>query len=704
MQRRFDPSPTPSEPPRPSRFPGFAPGFDPDEVPRCNHSNNPAFAQILGGRLRRRQVLRGGLAAAVTVLFGPSRQGGGGPEVARAAIAPSATASNAQGMRLGFKGVPVSSADTFVVPEGYTARWFIPHGEPITGNFPAYGLDNSGADQGMQVGSHHDGMHFFPLNGSSTEGLLVLNHEYIEPRFLHRAAMGLPLQSGSVPLREDGRREPDQVLKEINAHGVTVVRVRRRGDGSWMVLRDRHNRRITGQTPMEIGGPVRGNEALKTRYSPDGTRTRGTLNNCAHGVTPWNTYLTCEENWARYFLNRSKGADGKPDLPREQRRYEMSTGEMSRYGWERAADGADGFVRFDVTPTGDRAIADYRNEANGFGWIVEINPFDPDSVPVKRTALGRFAHEGVVFQPAIEGQPVVCYSGDDSEFEYIYKYVSAEPYRQRTANGSLLDEGTLYVAKFNEDGTGEWLSLVFGQGALTAANGFRDQADVLLNTRAAADAVGATKMDRPEWGAVDPATGAVYFTLTNNADRTAEQVDAANPRPGNRTGQIIRWRERGDDPTAIAFEWDLFLLAGPPDNSRTLDGRSLDASNHFSSPDGLWFDALGRLWIQTDMSESVLNQGDHAQYGNNQMLVADPRSGEVRRFLTGPIGQEITGVVMTPDQRTMFVNVQHPGATTPGPEFAAGQVRSRWPEQVDSRYPRSATVIITKDDGGIIGT
>lgn len=700
MQRRFDRFSIPSEP----SHPGFAPGFDPDEVPLRNDSNNPAFAQILGGRLRRRQVLRGGLAAAVTVFFGQARKGGWEPEAASAAIAPSSVASNAQGARLSFKGVPVSSTDTFVVPEGYTARWFIPQGEPIAGDFPAYGLDNSGADQAMQVGSHHDGMHFFPLAGSSTEGLLVLNHEYIEPRFLHRAAIGLPLKAGSVPLREDGRRDADQVLKEINAHGVTIVRIRRQGDGSWMVVRDRHNRRITGQTPMEFSGPVRGSSALQTRYSPDGTRTRGTLNNCAHGVTPWNTYLTCEENWARYFLNRSKGADGKPDLPREQRRYEMSTGEMSRYGWERAAGGADEFVRFDVTPMGDRAIADYRNEANGFGWVVEVNPFDPDSVPVKRTALGRFAHEGVVFQPAIEGQPVVCYSGDDSEFEYIYKYVSAEPYRQRTANGRLLDEGTLYVAKFKGDGTGEWLPLVFGQGALTAANGFRDQADVLVNTRAAADAVGATKMDRPEWGAVDPATGAVYFTLTNNADRTADQVDKANPRPENRTGQIIRWRERGDDPTAIAFEWDLFLLAGPSANSRTLDGRSLDASNHFSSPDGLWFDQSGRLWIQTDVSESALNQGDHAQYGNNQMLVADPRSGEVRRFLTGPIGQEITGVVMTPDQRTMFVNVQHPGATTTDAEFAAGQVRSRWPEQVEGRYPRSATVIITKDDGGIIGT
>lgn len=708
VQHHSDPSHTS---PGPSRR-RFALGFDPEEEPLCNHSNNGSFASLLRGRLRRRQVLRGGIAAAVTVLFGASRKGLAEMEPAGAAIAPVTAPGAPQGSGLlGFKGVPVSSADTLVVPEGYTARWLIPHGEPITGSFPAYGLDNTGAEQAMQVGSHHDGMHFFPMegrfspNGSSTDGLLVLNHEYIEPRYLHRAAQGLPLKAGSVPLRGDGRRDADQVLKEINAHGVTVVRIRRQGDGTWAVVRDdRHNRRITGQTPMAIGGPVRGSEGVKTRYSPDGTGARGTLNNCAHGVTPWNTYLTCEENWARYFHNRAKGPDGTPNLPREQGRYGISTGEMSRYGWERATGGADEFVRFDVTPQGDRAIADYRNEANTFGWVVEVNPFNPDSVPVKRTALGRFAHEGVVFHRAVEGQPVVCYSGDDSQFEYIYKYVSARPYHQRTADGSLLDEGTLYVAKFKDDGTGEWLPLEFGQRGLTPANGFRDQADVLINTRTAADVVGATKMDRPEWGAVDPATGAVYFTLTNNSERGADQVDAANPRANNGTGQIIRWREGGDDPAAIAFEWDLFLLAGPPDNSRTLGGQPLDETNQFSSPDGLWFDRAGRLWIQTDMSENVLNVGDHAPYGNNQMLVADPRSGAVRRFLTGPIGQEITGVVMTPDQRTMFVNVQHPGATTSEAEFAAGQVRSRWPDQLPTRYPRSATVVITKDDGGVIGT
>ena len=557
----------------------------------------------------------------------------------------------------------------------------------------------------MQIGQHHDGMHFFPIEGespylgSSQDGLLVLNHEYIEPRFLHTAAVGLTLNAGDVPMNADGTRDADQVLKEINAHGISIVRIRQQETGTWEVVRDSHNRRITGLTPMEFTGPVRGSEFLKTRYSPEGTGTRGTLNNCAHGVTPWNTYLFCEENWARYFRN----GDPEASLPREQTRYGVSR-EMSRYGWERAQGQGDDYVRFDVSRLGNSPQEDYRNEVNGFGWVVEVDPFNPNDTPKKRTALGRFAHEGVVFQPAVPGQPVVCYSGDDARFEYIYKYVSADSYDPATASGELLNRGRLYVARFHEDGGGEWLPLVFGEGPLTPENGFSSQADVLVNTRTAADVLGATKMDRPEWGAIDPETGAVYFTLTNNTRRTEDQVDAANPRAENTWGHIIRWREGGDGPTATQFEWDVFVLAGPEMDSETLKGEPLEETNIFACPDGLWFDGHRRLWIQTDISESVMNQGEHAQFGNNQMLAADPDTGEIRRFLTGPIGQEITGVVSTPDQRTLFINVQHPGATTSAEAFAAGSVVSRWPDHSPNLYPRSATVVITKIDGGVIGT
>ncbi|PPS46083.1 Tat pathway signal protein [Chroococcidiopsis sp. TS-821] len=668
--------------------------FDSDGEPICNRSNNPYFSSILNSRLQRRQVLRGTLAAAVTSLFA-------GPILDGLKARP---ASGSTTNKLGFKAVPVSEADTIVVPEGYTARVLIPWGEPISGSFPSYSLKNTGAEQGMQVGQHHDGMHFFPIEGkspyegSSVDGLLVVNHEYIEPRYTHAAAIGQALGPDDFPKKEDGTRETDQVLKEMNGHGVTITRISRQSDGSWKVVRDPRNRRITALTPMEIRGPVRGSDLVKTKYSPDGTRTRGTINNCAHGVTPWNTYLTCEENWARYFLNNDE------DVPRDHERYGVSTDGTSRYGWELADSKADEYIRFAASASGASATEDYRNEPNTFGWVVEIDPFNPKSTPVKHTYLGRFAHEGVVFQPPVEGQPIVCYSGDDARFEYIYKYVSAQPYCRATANGTLLDDGTLYVARFNEDGTGNWLALKFGENGLTPENGFQDQADILVNTRTAADFVGATKMDRPEWGAIDPRNRNVYFTLTNNSNRKPDQVDAANPRPENDWGHIIRWSEAGNNPTATSFKWDIFVLAGPEDDSRKLSGRPLNADNIFVNPDGLWFDADARLWIQTDIGESSQNQGEFAQFGNNQMLAADPDTGEIRRFLTGPIGQEITGVVTTPDQRTMFINVQHPGATTSEEEFAAGKINSRWPNQDPKIYPRSATVVITKDDGGIIGT
>ncbi len=656
--------------------------IDAGDEPLCNTSANPTFETVVA----RRDVLRGGLAAAMACMFaGPMLSG----RAAMAATSPAAL--------LGFQAIPPSAADTVTVPKGYSVRALLPWGTPITADAPDFAPGNSGADQAGQMGSHHDGMNFFPIDGSSSDGLLVLNHEYVEPRFMHASAAGQALDSGGYVPR-DGKRPADEVLREINAHGISVVRIRKQADSTWQAVRgDRLNRRVTGATVAEIGGPVRGSRLVVTRFSPTGERTRGTLNNCAHGVTPWNTYLTCEENWAGYFTNTDQ-SDQKPNLPREHARYGVRTG-TSRYGWELADSGDEAFMRFDASTKGASPADDFRNEPNTFGWVVEIDPFDPASTPIKRTALGRFAHEGVVFQPAVEGQPVVCYSGDDARFEYIYKFVSAKPYAKATAGGHLLDDGTLSVAKFNADGSGQWLPLVHGRPGLTTADGFADQADVLVNTRAAADAVGATKMDRPEWGAVDPATGAVYFTLTNNSRRGEQDVDAANPRAKNTSGHIVRWTETAPD----AFAWDLFLLAGGPDGSTGPTGKPLTADNMFVCPDGLWFDADRRLWIQTDVSESVVNTGAYEPFGNNQMLACDPDSGDIRRFLTGPIGQEITGVVTTPDLKTMFVNVQHPGATTTKEEFADGKFRSSWPDG-NGAIPRSATLVITKDDGGVIGS
>ena len=663
------------------------------DEPLSNRQMNRLFSSVLEARLARRQLLKGSAGAAALGFFGlglagcksssSSDDNGGSPSPAPL---------------LGFSAVAVSSADEIVVPEGYSYQVIIPWGTPILGSFPSFSVNSTGADQAEQVGSHHDGMHFYPIDGSSDDGLLVLNHEYVEPRLMHAAAQGLALTSSALPPLVDGERPADQVRKEANAHGVSVVRIVKGANNEWSVQPDALNRRITALTPMEIHSPVRGSDFVKTLYSPNGTMTRGTLNNCGNGYTPWGTYMAAEENWAGYFTN-------KGDNPREHSRYGVQTGATSRYAWELADNGADEFVRFDASIKGATAADDYRNEPVCFGWMVEIDPFDPTSNPKKRTAMGRFGHEGVVFAPAEEGKPVVCYSGDDSRFEYIYKFVTAANYNAATANGSLLDEGTLYVARFNDDGTGEWLPLVYGQNGLDEANGFTSQADVLVNTRLAADFMGATPMDRPEWGAVDPANGDVYFTLTNNTSRNAGNVNEANPRVTNRHGHIIRWKEDGGEQAATTFSWDIFLFGGDSGESGVdtnigydPNGDVLIADNILSSPDGLWIDPDSRVWIQMD-------SGYTDPFGNCAMLVADPTTGDLKRFLVGPIDQEITGITMTPDQRTLFINVQHPGEGTSATDFAAGNYTSSWPDFMPAtRPPRSATVVVWKNDGGIVGS
>ncbi|WP_058834491.1 PhoX family protein [Luteimonas abyssi] len=631
-----------------------------------NRSGNPHFADVLDVRLKRRRLLQGGIGLAVGLgLLGS----------AGALAAPGKPAFPGRRSPLGFTAVPVGRGDDIIVPPEYTFSVILPWGEPIAGRYPPYrdGGLNSGAEQEQQVGMHHDGMHFFPLRGDalhrSSAGLLVMNHEYIDALALHPDG----------PVTRNGIRDADQVRKEIAAHGVSVVELRRRGT-EWVTVRGRYNRRVTGATPMTIAGPARGHAKLRTRHSPEGTATRGTLNNCAHGFTPWRTYLTCEENWAGYFVNRG-------ERPREHSRYGVATG-SGRYRWETVE------TRFDATPHGDDPALDFRNEPNHFGWIVEIDPFDAGSIPVKRTALGRFAHEGLVFSQPRPGERLAAYMGDDSQNEYIYKYVSRESYTPGRAPGTLLDDGTLYVARFHDDGHGEWLALdlddpTFAAAAREAGVAFADQGDVLINTRLAADIAGGTPMDRPEWGAVDPNTGAVYFTLTNNSARSPDRVDEANPRGPNPYGHIIRFDEQAGRSDATAFTWDLFLLSGTAEDSLGPDLQPLDDDNIHASPDGLWFDHNGLLWIQTDMSGSQLGSGP---FGNNQMLVANPATGELKRFLVGPNGCEVTGVVSTPDGRTLFVNIQHPGE-------GGG---SGWPG--NRLKPRSATVVVTRRDGGIVGT
>ena len=649
--------------------------------PICNHSAGDDFYDVVNRQLNRRSVLKGGLGLAVGAFIASPLLAACAPRVGHH------TASSEAAHGLGFEPIMTSRADTVTVPKGYRATPFLPWGTPLTANAPAFRSDgsNSALDQSRQVGSHHDGMHFFPIDekdggNSSTEGLLVMNHEYVDPATLHTDGATSP------------PRPQSEVYKELMAHGVSVAHIRQHPNGEWRLVEGSpYNRRITGSTPMTMAGPLAGNDKLITKYSPDGTRTRGTINNCAHGFTPWGTYLTCEENWAGCFVNDDA------EQPREHARYGVRQGH-SRYYWETSTPASDETDRFNASTMAASAAEDYRNEPNHFGWIVEIDPFNPRSTPIKRSMLGRFAHEGVVFAPAVEGQPLVAYSGDDARFEYIYKFVSAKPYHKANASGALLDEGKLYVAKFNDDGSGQWLPLDINDRAFRAQTEqagirFKDQADVLLNTRLAADVAGATKMDRPEWGAVHPSTGEVYFTLTNNTRRSAAQVDAANPRAENAYGHIVRWRE-GDHQWAEQFEWDIFLLGGEVGTSTPGTGTTLSEDNHFACPDGLWFDHHERLWIQTDMSGATMQEGP---FGNNGMLAADPVTGEVKRFLVGPVDCEITGVITTPDSRTMFVNVQHPGESS-----GHGQFSSHWPDG-EGRRPRSSTIIITREDGGVIG-
>lgn len=665
--------------------------LDPNYEPVVNHSSNTPFHQVLAARMQRRTVMKGSVGAALASVMGLGLAGCGSDDDDDNGTSTGGSSTNTD---LGFSAVAVSTANEVVVPEGYSSITFLPWGTPITGSYPEYKADgtNTGADQEQQVGMHHDGLHFFPIDqkaggNSSTEGLLVMNHEYINQSALH--ANG-PTNAGD----NGGVRPADEVRKEIAAHGVSVVHIKRDTNGTWdVVFGSPFNRRITGSTEMDIRGPVRGYSKLVTTYSPNATETRGTLNNCAMGPTPWGTYLAAEENWHGYFANSDA------TQPREQTRH--GVGSSSRYDWELADSAADQYVRFNVSTTGAAATDDYRNEANTYGFMVEIDPFTPESKPQKRTALGRFGHEGVIFAPAKEGEPVVCYSGDDSRFEYIYKFVSSQPYYAATAGGYLLDEGTLYVARFNGDGSGDWLALDLDDADFASKvaaaegnmvgdiqfDGFENQADVLLNTRLAADIAGATTMDRPEWGAVDPNSGEVYFTLTNNSNRGQpgfDDVNAANPNSPNATGHIIRWTEEGNDHTATSFDWDIFVFAGEQGTETVVDGEavvSLNDDNIFNSPDGLWFDDNGRLWIQTDGS-------DADPYFNNMMLAANPETREIKRFFVGPQGCEVTGVVSTPDVKTMFVNIQHPDGN--------------WPNAAESR-PRDATVIVTKDDGGVIG-
>lgn len=633
--------------------------IDDDDIGN-NDSGNRHFRDVLKQRLARRAVLKGGLGAAATTLFASSasasRWGGWGGW----------NGWSPTQAKLGF--TPVSNADasgpTPSVAAEYDYDVILPWGDPLEPSGPAFSYPPNSADQARQIGIGHDGMWFFPIREENRgtrfgwnqrfgrnpwkddslgyglgndHGVLCLNNEYGD---------------NPVVLGKDAPESLEDVRVSQHAHGVTIVELKKWPGrfGKWVTVDSDLARRVHVNTPVTFSGPAADSELLA---NPNGNIPMGTVNNCSNGYTPWGTYLTCEENFHGYFGANDPNWSPTPDKAR------YGIGPNSSYGWHLFDK------RFDLSDVG------YLNEVNRFGWVVEIDPMDPTHTPVKRTALGRFKHEGAAVHVDDSGR-VVVYMGDDEANDYIYKFVSEDDWQYMLSEGrSPLDHGTLYVARFNDDGSGDWLELSTNVAALAAS--FADLGELLVNTRVAADLVGATPMHRPEWTTVD-AEGRVYCALTNTG-----VVNAANPAETVADGHIIRWTETSGH-VGLTFDWEIFLIAA--DTHGTEDS--------FADPDGLWADPDGRLFIQTD--------GGQKDGVNNQMLVADTETREIKRLLSGVTDCEITGVTVTPDRRTMFANVQHPGngdpAATNFPIPGAGG------EQI----PRDATIVITRRDGGVIGS
>ena len=730
-------------------------GFNDED---SNTSNNPAFESVLQARLARRSVLRGSVGAVGTAMLGGlglSACGGGSVEAAT----PTATL-------LGFSAVAKSLADTVVVPAGYTASVIYALGDPLTAGTAAYKNDGTDTDFESRAGDHHDGMEWFGLDaaGKSSRsavdrGLLAVNHEAttdekLSSHFLHA-------NGGTTTLP----RPAAEVDKETAIHGVSVVEVKKTGDKWATVQGSAFNFRLTALSDIEIAGPVRGNALMVTKYSTAGTKTRGTLNNCGTGKTPWGSLVTGEENWVGYFFRNATDdtARGNDKSVTSLKRYGRTQGAASRHGWE--TGGADDkYARWNISKTGTSATGsdDYRNEMNGMGYMVEVDPYNKTRLAKKRTALGRYAHESGAFSLPVAGKPIAVYMGDDARNEYIYKFVSTANWDALDASSTdvlatgdkYLDSGKMYVARFNADGSGQWLELSFSNPTVAGYTGyaFADQSDVCVNTRLAADAVGATKMDRPEWCSVNPANGEIYYALTNNSNRRVDPTgssqlapDSANPRAytdlkgstkqeGNPNGHLIRMKEAAAGAGATSFTWDLYALGAQSDaDASKVNLSNLTADQDFSSPDGLVFSpATGIMWIQTDdgaytdvtncmMLAALPGQvGDGAKKtlsytkADGSTLAVDtfvgktPTPATLKRFLVGPKACEITGLCETPDGKAVFINIQHPGETTPVADIAdPAKYTSQWPSSAGygaGKRPRSATIVITKIDGGKVGT
>ena len=626
-----------------------------------NHSANPTLAEAIEIRFGRRDLLRGGLAAGL----------------AAALPASSAKAAGDDKFAFQFDEIEAKVSASHEVSQGYDVQILLRWGDALFADMPAFDpLTLSAADQARRFGYNNDFVGYLPIGGSSRHGLLVVNHEYTNEELMFP---GIPEQS-STGFEETTKR---MVAVEMAAHGGAVVEIRREDDGWRPVLGSRYTRRITAETPMELTGPAAGSPRLATSADPAGRRVLGMVNNCSGGVTPWGTWLSGEENFHYYFEGRV------PPKDREAHNHGRYGLARPLFGWHRHHE------RF--------RIPGEPNEPNRFGWVVEIDPFDPSSTPKKRTALGRMKHEGAAGALTRDGRYVV-YLGDDERFEYVYRFVTEAKVdlANAAANRDILDDGTLSVARYDADGTGRWLPLVHDTGPLKYENGFSSQADVLIETRRAADFLGATKMDRPEDIEANPKTGRVYVMLTNNSRRTIDQVNAANPRPNNAFGHVVEMIPDGGDQAAETFRWEILLRCGDPSVVEIGATFSAETSKDgwFGMPDNCAFDSQGRLWISTDGN-------DARRTGRNDGLWAieteGARRGTSRHFFRAPDGAELCGPFFTPDDETLFLAVQHPGESEDRKSATFANPATRWPDFKDDMPPRPSVVAITKRGGGRIG-
>ncbi|MCA0941808.1 PhoX family phosphatase [Salipiger pacificus] len=594
------------------------------------------FDQVVERALSRRGFLGGVLAF------------GSGAAVFGSGLLSSATSARAQATVFAFEPIGIFTDFDIHVPAGYSWKPVVRWGDALFSEAEGAFSPETGVSVEMSdkvFGENTDGMELFEIDGKQ---VIAVNSEYVNPK------INLPADSEGMP------KNADEVVLLKHLQGVTVMEVADSGNGYEVVVDSPFNRRIHHDTQMTMDGPAAGSDLVKTKADPEGLSPKGTMNNCGSGKTLWGTYLTCEENFNGYF-----GATGE---------YE-ATEEFKRYGIE-----GEGRYAYEVhDPRYD--LSQEPNEPNRHGWVTEIDPADPQSTPVKHSALGRFKHENAEMVRAADGR-IVVYMGDDERGEFMYKFVSNGTWAEGQPTDGLLSDGTLYVAKFNDDQTGEWLPLTPETTGMSLE-------EILVFSRMAGSKVGATTMDRPEWIAANPLRVEAYCALTNNSKRggDAMPVNAANPRATNEYGQIVRWRPEGEDHAAATFAWDLFVMAGNPDvhSDDYAGSANITPGNMFNSPDGMAFDTQGKLWIQTDGEDS--NEGDFAGMGNNQMLVGDPETGEIARFLTAPNGAEVTGLCWSADRKTAFVGIQHPGGS--------------WPDGAGK--PRSAIIAVWREDGALIG-